>query len=238
MRAIFRRDMFGKSLSTAASIAIALLFSAAMLTGGFFALRAVAGSAHAEAPAAPVEPTPAPVETPAPAPSPAPEASPTPVPDDSDHIVIRRILDIDGPIRFGHWYWDDAGVPEGPLVITVDLKAQVLSVFRDGYEIGTTAVIFGADDYPTPTGTFPITEKDADHVSNLYDAPMPFMLRMTNDGISIHGSDIAANYVTHGCIGVPVDFAEKLFGVAKLGDRVIVTDGGRMLGLGSPIAER
>lgn len=235
--------MLGKTLSFTASLLVALLFSAAMLVACFFVARAVAANARADAPAvsaeAAADATDAPPAADGATAAAAPAAEPaTPPAADPNHIVIRRILDIDGPIQFGHWYWDDAGVPDGPMVITVDLKAQVLSVFRDGYEIGTTAVIFGTDDYPTPTGTFPITEKDADHVSNLYDAPMPFMLRMTNDGISIHGSDIASNFVTHGCIGVPTDFAEKLFGVVKLGDRVIVTDGGRMLGLGSPIAER
>ena len=58
---------------------------------------------------------------------------------------------------------------------------------------------------------------------------MPYMMRMTNDGISIHGSDsVAPGYATHGCVAVPVAFAKKLFEAAKLGDLVIVTDGKRL----------
>ena len=148
--------------------------------------------------------------------------------------VIRRVLDTHGPIRFGTWFWDEAGVPAGPIVITVDTKASVLSIFRAGYEIGTTAVIYGDDGMPTPLGVFPITQKDAHHVSNLYHAPMPYMQRLTNDGVSIHGSPIAADYATHGCIGVPVDFARKLFGATRIGDRVIVTRG-ETLSAGEPI---
>ena len=141
-------------------------------------------------------------------------------------FVVKRILPIDGPIRYGEWHWDEKGAPaEGATVITVDLKANVLSVFRDGYEIGATAVLTGFGDKPTPTGVYPITEKDRDHVSNLYDAPMPWMLRLTNDGVTIHGTKVENGYVTHGCIGVPDGFARKLFGEAKLGDRVIVTNG-------------
>jgi len=149
-------------------------------------------------------------------------------------LVIKRILDTGGPIRFGDWFWDDAGVPAGPITVTVDLQAEVLSIFRGGYEIGTAAVIFGADHMPTPLGVFPITQKDAHHVSNLYHAPMPYMLRLTNDGVSIHGSEVAWDAATHGCIGVPTPFAKKLFGATRLGDRVIITRG-KMIGAGQPI---
>lgn len=140
---------------------------------------------------------------------------------------VQRVLEIPTPFRHGDWYWDEEGAPStGKMVITVDLKAETLSVFRDGYEIGTAVVLYGAEWKPTPTGVYPITEKDADHVSNLYDAPMPYMLRLTNDGISIHGSaDMAADGATHGCIGTPVEFARKLFAAVKLGDVVIVTNG-------------
>lgn len=148
--------------------------------------------------------------------------------------VIKRVLPIDGPMKIGEHHWDDAGVPPGELVITVDLAAQVLSVFRGGYEIGAAAILYGADAKPTPLGIYPITQKDADHVSNIYHAPMPYMLRLTNDGVAIHASDVQDGYMTHGCIGVPLSFARKLFGAAKLGDRVIVTRG-EVLQAGKPI---
>ncbi|HWK34977.1 L,D-transpeptidase family protein, partial [Sphingomonas sp.] len=116
-------------------------------------------------------------------------------------------------------------------------KAQVISVFRAGYEIGTAVILYGADETPTPLGVYPITQKDADHVSNLYDAPMPYMLRMTNDGVSIHGSNVQIGYATHGCVGVPIPFAKILFDNVKLGDRVIVTEG-KMIGMGDPLIAR
>jgi lipoprotein-anchoring transpeptidase ErfK/SrfK len=130
----------------------------------------------------------------------------------------------------GAFHWDESGAPaDGPVVITVDLEAQTLSIFRGGYEIGAAAVLYGRDDKPTPLGAFPITQKKARHVSNLYGAPMPYMMRMTNDGISIHGSDsVAPGFATHGCVAVPNAFAKKLFETAKLGDLVIVTSGKRL----------
>jgi lipoprotein-anchoring transpeptidase ErfK/SrfK len=159
----------------------------------------------------------------------APAAAPEPILAPADEpFVIKRILDVPKPFEHGDYVWDDAGVPAGPLVVTIDLAAQTLSVFRGGYEIGAAVILYGADEKPTPLGVFPITQKDADHVSNLYDAPMPYMLRLTNDGISIHGSEVGWNYATHGCIGVPVKFAKLLFGQARLGDKVIVTNGERL----------
>jgi lipoprotein-anchoring transpeptidase ErfK/SrfK len=146
------------------------------------------------------------------------------------HFVVRRILDIPGPLKMGEFHWNESGAPaDGPVVITVDLEAQVLSIFRGGHEIGAAAILYGRDDKPTPLGAFPITQKRARHVSNLYGAPMPYMMRMTNDGISIHGSDsVAPGYATHGCVAVPLAFARKLFEAAKLGDVVIVTSGKRL----------
>jgi lipoprotein-anchoring transpeptidase ErfK/SrfK len=150
-------------------------------------------------------------------------------------LVIKRILPIKGPIRYGEWHWDEAGVPAGPLVVTVDLEARVLSVFRGGYEIAATAVLLGTSEKPTPTGLFPITEKDADHTSNIYDgAPMPYMMRLTNDGVTIHGTRVENGYASHGCVGVPTPFAKKLFAITALGTPVYITRG-KMVGLGDPL---
>ena len=162
--------------------------------------------------------------------APKAEAAPVAIPaKPTAEFVVKRILPIEGAIKYGEWHWDEQGAPAaGATVVTVDLKANVLSVFRDGYEIGATAILTGYGDKPTPLGVFPITQKDKDHVSNLYEAPMPYMLRLTNDGVSIHSAKVENGYVTHGCIGVPDAFAAKLFATARLGDRVIVTDGAKM----------
>ena len=163
------------------------------------------------------------------------KAAPTPAPrPTAEPLVVKSVLPIPGPLKFGKHHWDESRGVSGPLVITVDLEAQVLSVFQGGHEIGATAILYGADDKPTPLGRYPITQKSKDHVSNLYHVPMPYMLRLTNDGIAVHGSEVEWGYATHGCVGVPVAFAKKLFAVAKLGDVVIITRG-KMIGVGQPI---
>jgi lipoprotein-anchoring transpeptidase ErfK/SrfK len=106
--------------------------------------------------------------------------------------------------------------------VRVDLQGQTISVFRSGHEIGTAVILYGADEKPTPTGGFHILQKLKDHRSSLYDAAMPYTLRLTEDGVAIHGSDVKEGAATHGCIGVPTAFAELLFEEAKTGDKVII----------------
>ncbi len=203
-----------------------LILAAPLLLAGGLVTLAARPWAGDPAPVAQAAAPPAPAK---PAATAAPPPAKAATPADPD-FSVRRVLRIAKPFRHGDYVWDEAGVPAGPVVITVDLKAQTLSVFRAGYEIGAAVILYGADDKPTPLGTYHVSEKDADHVSNLYHAPMPYMLRLTDDGISIHGSEVSWGYATHGCIGVPVAFARKLFGQAKLGTPVVVTSG-RMLAL-------
>ncbi|WP_420605527.1 L,D-transpeptidase family protein [Novosphingopyxis sp.] len=129
------------------------------------------------------------------------------------------------PLMSGEWIWDEGRAPDAPLRIVVDIDSEQIYAYRGGYEVGRATIIYGADHKPTPLGSFPILEKDIDHISNLYDAPMPYMLRMTWDGITIHGANVDNRYATHGCVGVPDGFAAKLFAGAKLGDTVTVTRG-------------
>lgn len=203
-----------------ATAAVLLALAAAFLTGqsleaqdgteAWLTAEDVLGPDDAEVSVASAEPLPVP--------EPAPADQP---------FVIKRVLPIEGPIRYGEWHWDDEGVPEGPLVMTVDLDARVISVFRGGYEIGATAALLGTQDHPTPLGVFPILTKERHNVSEKYgNAPMPWTLRLTWDGIAIHGGGRIANgYASRGCIGVPDEFASRLFAIAQKGDKVIITRG-------------
>ena len=138
----------------------------------------------------------------------------------------RSLLDVAGPMTYGDYRWDDRGVPRGPTWIRVDLGSQLLSVFRAGHEIGTAVILYGTDGYPTPTGKFPILAKYKDHRSITYDnAPMPYTLRLRNDGVSIHGSNVRYGLASHGCIGIPKAFATKLFDAVRKGDEVLIVSG-------------
>jgi lipoprotein-anchoring transpeptidase ErfK/SrfK len=125
-------------------------------------------------------------------------------------------------MTYGEFRWDDKGVPRGPAWIRIDLKSQLLSVFRSGHEIGTAVILYGADRKETPIGRFPILAKLKNHRSSAYDAPMPYTLRLTGDGVSIHGSNVRWGFATHGCIGVPEAFAAKMFDAVSKGDEVLI----------------
>ena len=138
------------------------------------------------------------------------------------HILVRSMLNITSPMHFGDFAWNEHRIPAGPVWVRIDLSRQLLSVFRAGHEIGTAIILYGTDGKPTPTGRFAILEKDKDHYSHSYDAPMPYMLRLTNDGVAIHGSNVRKGWATHGCIGIPLDFARLLFAATSKGDEVAI----------------
>jgi hypothetical protein len=51
---------------------------------------------------------------------------------------------------------------------------------------------------------------------------MPYMMRLTMDGVAIHGSDVREGAGTHGCLGVPLDFGARLFAEVERGTEVLV----------------
>jgi hypothetical protein len=141
---------------------------------------------------------------------------------DGSQRQVRSLLNVRRSLRYGDFVWNAAGIPRGPVWVRVDLASQTLSLFRAGHEIGTAVILHGSDGKPTPTGVFPVLERARAHRSTLYDADMPFMLRLTHDGVAVHASDVRFGRATHGCIGVPPAFAEKLFDEIRRGDPVAI----------------
>lgn len=135
---------------------------------------------------------------------------------------MKSLLKVRERMEYGEYRWNDRGVPEGKVQVRVDLRTQLMSVFRAGHEIGTAVVLYGADSKETPLGAFPVLWKGKDHRSSLYDAPMPYTLRLTGDGVAIHGSDVRWGAATHGCVGIPKEFAAHLFEQAEVGDTVTI----------------
>ncbi len=136
--------------------------------------------------------------------------------------AVRSLLATTEHMQFGTFLWNDAGIPPGKIWIRIDLSRQILSVFRGQDEIATSVILYGQDATPTPIGNFPIRGLEKNHRSNTYDAMMPFTLWLTGDGVAIHGSDVRQGLATHGCIGVPLGFAQRLFEVAQRGDLVTI----------------
>jgi lipoprotein-anchoring transpeptidase ErfK/SrfK len=125
----------------------------------------------------------------------------------------------------GRYVWRDDGGADGSVRVLVSLPLQLAFVWRGSALIGVSSVSTGVAGYDTPTGTFTILEKDKDHHSNLYDdAPMPWMLRLTWDGVALHAGKVTGEPASHGCVRLPAAFARKLFEIADLGATVSVID--------------
>ena len=135
---------------------------------------------------------------------------------------VRSVLDLPRELEPGEFAWREDYTAQGPLRIFVDLETDLIHLFRGGSEVGRARIIHGATDHPTPLGTYRILEKRQDHVSNIYNAPMPYMMRLTWDGVAIHATDVEGRLATHGCVGVPEAFAARLFAEARLGTEVAV----------------
>ncbi|WP_395612650.1 L,D-transpeptidase family protein [Allosphingosinicella sp.] len=138
-----------------------------------------------------------------------------------------QLLANDG-LRPGQSRWQpEAATATGAISIVVSVSLQRAYVFRGTTLIGVTTVSTGQPGYDTPTGRYRILEKQVTHHSSLYEnAPMPFMQRLTGDGIALHAGVIArsGNPVSHGCIRLPPAFAQRLYGMTAIGTVVIVTD--------------
>lgn len=127
-------------------------------------------------------------------------------------------------MRPGDYIWAPQIAPEGPVVVVVSVATQRAYAYRNGVPIGISTVSTGKKGHETPTGVFTILQKRVDHKSNLYDdAPMPYMQRLTWDGIAMHAGNLPGYPASHGCVRLPMGFAERLYGVTRLGLTVIVT---------------
>jgi lipoprotein-anchoring transpeptidase ErfK/SrfK len=119
-------------------------------------------------------------------------------------------------LQAGDYVWQPDVAPTGPVVIVVDLSKQVLKVFRNGVQIGRSTISSGKDSHPTPPGIFTILQKKVTHHSNIYhEASMPYMERLTWDGLAIHAGNLPGFPESHGCVHVPMQFAKKLYGVTR-----------------------
>jgi lipoprotein-anchoring transpeptidase ErfK/SrfK len=114
--------------------------------------------------------------------------------------------------------------PAGPLILSVSIGSQRVTVYDNGAPIASAPVSTGMPGHPTPMGIFSVIQKDRLHHSNLYsNAPMPFMQRITWSGVALHAGVLPGYPASHGCIRLPESFAVRLWGMTKMGARVIVS---------------
>ena len=127
-------------------------------------------------------------------------------------------------LKPGEYVWAVAMPAEGETRIVVDLLTQMAYVYRGDQLLGASIDV-EREDGPrhaaTATGRF--SRSGRFYRSKKYDnAPMPWMQRIDEYGIAFHGGANPGYPASHGCIRLPMKFAEKLYGVTKLGTKVII----------------
>jgi lipoprotein-anchoring transpeptidase ErfK/SrfK len=146
-------------------------------------------------------------------------------------------------------YWDGEGLT-GPAHVKIDLGAQCAYFYKGRKLARVSTVSTGREGYNTPSGTFPITQKDPAHRSNLYGnyvdangnvvmrdvdvnkdsappgtkflgAPMPNFMRF-KDGIGMHAGYLPGYPASHGCVRLPAKMAQHFFDNVSVGTPVTV----------------
>jgi len=126
-------------------------------------------------------------------------------------------------LKPGEFLWAEKVPAEGEARIVVDLLTQMAYVYRGEAVVGITTISSGKKGKETPLGFWSVLRKQKNYRSRKYqNAPMPFAQIIDDHGIAFHGGAIPGYPASHGCVRVPVKFAERLFGVTKLGTKVVI----------------
>lgn len=128
-------------------------------------------------------------------------------------------------LQNGEFNWFPERSHSGPMLIIVSIPDQKLHVYRNGIRVAASTCSTGKQGHATPTGVFKILEKDKHHHSSTYNnAPMPNMNRLTWSGIALHAGKLPGYPASHGCVRLPLQFSEMLFGITTKGLTVVIAD--------------
>ncbi|MDZ4815101.1 MAG: L,D-transpeptidase family protein [Verrucomicrobiota bacterium] len=162
--------------------------------------------------------------------------------------VVQSPQGVAAPVQPKYGWTDQSAA--GPVTVEIDRASQRMSVMRNGQEVGWSRVSTGREGYSTPAGVYKVSSKRANHHSTLYGsfvnaegkivdsnakssdtppagttykpAPMPFFMRLTDDGVGMHEGFIPNFPASHGCIRLPKHFAETLFNSISVGTPVTI----------------
>ncbi len=125
-------------------------------------------------------------------------------------------------LKPGQYVWASA-IPDGVTRVVIDRLTQMAYVYRGDSLVGASTVSTAKQGHITPLGEWSILEKRPFYRSKKYDnAPMPWMERIDEYGIALHGGGTPGYPESHGCIHLPMKFAERLYGLTKIGTKVVI----------------
>jgi hypothetical protein len=129
----------------------------------------------------------------------------------------------DKQLKPGQYLWRSVPDSGGAERVVISLSEQLAYLYRGDTLVAVSTISSGKDDKPTPTGIFPILEKRTFYRSKKYDnAPMPFMQRIDSYGTALHAGYNPGTPASHGCVRLPIKFAEKLYTVTMVGTPVFI----------------
>ena len=130
-----------------------------------------------------------------------------------------------GPLNMapGEYRWA-ATVPEkGETKVVIDLLTQKFYVYRADQLIGVSTISSGKKGKETQLGFWSVMLKRKLGYSRKYDnAPMPFMQMYDPKGLAFHAGKLPGYPASHGCVRLPLKFAERLYGLTVTGTKVII----------------
>ena len=113
------------------------------------------------------------------------------------------------------------------VLIVISKQSQRMHVLKDGEPWAEAPVSTGRRGHVTPSGVFPILQKQVWHRSNKYsNAPMPYMQRLTWTGIAMHAGRLPGYAASHGCIRMPYGFARQLYALTRASATTVVIANG------------
>jgi predicted dithiol-disulfide oxidoreductase (DUF899 family) len=126
-------------------------------------------------------------------------------------------------LKPGQYLWRDVPEDAGAQRVVISLSDQLAYLYRGDTLVAVSTISSGKDEKPSPTGIFSVLDKRPFYRSKKYDnAPMPWMQRIDQYGIALHGGFNPGYPASHGCIRLPVAFAKKLYSVTDVGTPVYI----------------
>ena len=147
---------------------------------------------------------------------------------EADEVAMRAAFDAFEAFGFkqpkpGQYLWRDVPASAGPERVVISLSGQTTYLYRGETLVAVAATSTGIEGRNTPTGIFSVLDKKPFYRSKKYDnAPMPWMQRIDEYGVALHGGYNPGYPASHGCIRLPVAFAKRLYAVTGVGTPVFI----------------
>ena len=130
-----------------------------------------------------------------------------------------------GPLamRPGEYRWAPTVPEKGETKVVIDLLTQKFYVYRGEQLVGMSTISSGKKGKETQLGFWAVRVKKVKGFSRKYDnAPMPYMQMYDEKGLAFHAGALPGYPASHGCVRLPMKFAEKVYGLTKIGTKVII----------------